>query len=124
MTSPTFLVKRVTGQIATHLRGKLFILLALALVAVGPASAQEAAAPGFPLFRHIDSVAKPPAGFAQRNIRLLTDRDFPPFSYETPDGKTAGVSVDLALAACAELKANCAVVAKAFQRASSGAPQQ
>jgi polar amino acid transport system substrate-binding protein len=113
MTSPTFLVKRVTGQIATHL-GVLFILLASALVAVDAAVAQDAAAPGFPLFRHIDTVAKPPTGFAQRNIRLLTDRDFPPFSYETPDGKTAGVSVDLALAACTELKANCSVVAKPF----------
>ena len=80
----------------------------------GPAVAQDAAAPGFPLFRHLDSVAKPPVAFAQRSIRLLTDRDFPPFSYETPDGKTAGVSVDLALAACAELKATCTVVAKPF----------
>ena len=88
--------------------------LALALVAAGPAAAQDAAAPGLPLFRHIDGVAKPPAAMAQRNIRLLTDRDFPPFSYETPEGKTAGVSVDLALAACAELKANCVVIAKPF----------
>ena len=115
MTSPTFLVKRVTGQIATH-RGMLFILLAFVLVAVGPAIGQEAAAPGFPLFRHIDSVAKPPSAFAQRNIRLLTDRDFAPFSYETPEGRTAGVSVDLALAACAELRANCTVVAKPFRQ--------
>ena len=34
MTSPTILIKRVTGQIATHL-GVFFILLASALVAVG-----------------------------------------------------------------------------------------
>jgi polar amino acid transport system substrate-binding protein len=112
MTSPTSLIKRVTKQIAT--RGVLFISLASALVVVDVAFAQDAAAPGFPLFRHIDSVAKPPTGFAQRNIRLLTDRDFPPFSYETPEGKAAGVSVDLALAACAELKATCTVVAKPF----------
>jgi len=91
-------------------------LLTLSLVVPGPVAAQEAAAPGFPLFRHIDSVAKPPTGFAQRNIRLLTDRDFPPFSYETPEGKTAGVSVDLALAACAELKAACTVIAKPFSQ--------
>jgi polar amino acid transport system substrate-binding protein len=90
------------------------LLLTLSLVVSGPAIAQEAAAPGIPLFRHIDSVAKPPTGFAQRNIRLLTDRDFPPFSYETPEGKTSGVSVELALAACAELKATCTVVAKPF----------
>ncbi|MBZ0261658.1 MAG: transporter substrate-binding domain-containing protein [Hyphomicrobiales bacterium] len=89
-------------------------MLTLSLVVSGHAAAQEAAAPVFPLFRHIDSLAKPPTGFAQRNIRLLTDGDFPPFSYETPEGKAAGVSVDLALAACAELKANCSVVAKPF----------
>jgi len=84
------------------------------LVVSSPASAQEAAAPGLPLFRHIDGVAKPSGAMVQRNIRLLTDRDFPPFSYETPEGKTAGVSVDLALAACTELKATCAVIAKPF----------
>jgi polar amino acid transport system substrate-binding protein len=93
-----------------------FLLLTLSLVVSGSAIAQEPAAAGFPLFRHIDSVAKNPAGFAQRNIRLLTDRDFPPFSYETPEGKAAGVSVDLALAACAELKASCTVVAKPFSQ--------
>jgi polar amino acid transport system substrate-binding protein len=113
MTSPTFLIKRVIRNFAT-LHGILFILLSLSSVVSGSAAAQEAVAPAFPLFRHIDRVAKPPTGFAQRNIRLLTDRDFPPFSYETPEGKAAGVSVDLALAACAELKATCTVVAKPF----------
>ena len=113
MTSPTFLIKRVIRKIAT-LHGILFISLTLSWAVPGSAAAQEAAAPAFPLFRHIDRVAKPPTGFAQRNIRLLTDRDFPPFSYETPEGKAAGVSVDLALAACAELKATCTVVAKPF----------
>jgi len=114
MTASTFfLVKRVTGPIATP--AWIFLLwLALSLVVSGPVSAQDAAAPGLPLFRHIDGVAKPPVAIAQRNIRLLTDRDFPPFSYETPEGKTAGVSVDLALAACVEVKAACVVIAKPF----------
>ena len=85
-----------------------------ASVISGPVAAQDAAVPGLPQFRHIDSVAKPPVTFAQRNIRLLTDSDFPPFSYETPEGKTAGVSVDLALAACTVLKANCVVIVKPF----------
>jgi len=115
MTAPKPLVKRVTGGIAT-LAWKNLIWLALALVVIDPATAQDAAVPGLPLFRHIDGVAKPPTGMAQRNIRLLTDRDFPPFSYETPEGKTAGVSVDLALAACTELKANCVVIARPFNQ--------
>jgi polar amino acid transport system substrate-binding protein len=115
MTSPTFLIKLVIRKIAT-LHGIIFVSLTLLLVVSGSAAAQEAAAPAFPLFRHIDNVAKSPTGFAQRNIRLLTDRGFPPFSYETPEGKVAGVSVDLALAACAELKANCTVIAKPFSQ--------
>ena len=115
MTAPKLLVKRVTGRIAT-LAWKNIIWLALALIVVDPVVAQDAAVPGLPLFRHIDGVAKPPAGMAQRNIRLLTDRDFPPFSYETPEAKTAGVSVDLALAACTELKANCVVIARPFNQ--------
>lgn len=113
MASPTLQIKRDRKRRTTP-RCVYFILLTLSLVVSGRAAAQQAAAPVFPLFRHIDSLAKPPTGFAQRNIRLLTDRDFPPFSYETPEGKAAGVSVDLALAACAELKANCTVVAKPF----------
>lgn len=113
MTSPTLQIKLAKARRTTP-RCVYLLLFTLSLVVSGPAAAQEAAAPGFPLFRHIDSVAKPPIGFAQRNIRLLTDRDFPPFSYETPEGKTAGVSVDLALAACTELKAICTVVAKPF----------
>ncbi len=113
MTSPTLQIKRAKARHTTP-RCVYFLLLTLSLVVSAPVASQEAAAPGFPLFRHIDSVAKPPIGFAQRNIRLLTDRDFPPFSYETPEGKTAGVSVDLALAACTELRATCTVIAKPF----------
>jgi polar amino acid transport system substrate-binding protein len=114
MTAPMFfLAKRVTGRIATLARGFL-LWFALVLVESVPVGAQEVAAPGLPLFRHIDGAAKSPSAIAQRNIRLLTDRDFPPFSYETPEGKTAGVSVDLALAACMELKAICVVIAKPF----------
>ncbi len=113
MTSPTLQIKRAKARHTTP-RCVYFLLLTLSLVVPAPVASQEAAPPGFPLFRHIDSVAKPPIGFAQRNIRLLTDRDFPPFSYETPEGKTAGVSVDLALAACTELRATCTVIAKPF----------
>lgn len=113
MASPTLQIKRDRKRRTTP-RCVYFLVLTISLVVSGRVAAQEAAAPVFPLFRHIDSLAKPPTGFAQRNIRLLTDRDFPPFSYETPEGKAAGVSVDLALAACAELKANCTVVAKPF----------
>ena len=113
MTAPMFQIKRNKTMPTTAWRVRLFGL-ALAFAVSSPGVAQEATTPGLPLFRHIDGVAKPPVAFVQRSIRLLTDRDFPPFSYETPEGKTAGVSVDLALAACTELKANCVVIAKPF----------
>ncbi len=113
MTDPIVQLKRGEARHTTP-RCVYLLCFVLALVASSAGIAQEAAAPGLPLFRHIDSVAKPPAAFTQRTIRLLTDRDFPPFSHETPEGKTAGVSVDLAMAACTELRANCVVVTKAF----------
>lgn len=114
MTNPALLVKRVTDRIATPPWVHLLLWLVFALVVSSPVVGQDAVSPGLPLFRHIDGAAKPPVAVGQRSIRLLTDRDFPPFSYETPEGKTAGVSVDLALAACTELKANCVVIAKPF----------
>ena len=113
MSAPVFLVKRGIKKITSNLRVHV-LGLALALTVIGPAAGQDTAVSNLPLFRHIDSVAKPPPAFGQRTIRLLTDRDFPPFSYETPEGKTAGVSVDLAMAACTELKATCVVVATSF----------
>ena len=68
-----------------------------------------------PLFRHVDGVAKPPQAAITRSIRLLMDKDFPPFTYESAEGKASGVSVDLALAACTELKLICTIVIKKFE---------
>lgn len=46
---------------------------------------------------------------AVRQIRFLTEDDYPPFNYQTPDGQLAGFDVDLARAICAELGATCTI---------------
>ena len=60
-------------------------------------------------FRHIDPALKPPAQSFNQPLDLWADRDFPPFSYLTPEGKLAGIAVDIALAACAELGLQCSL---------------
>jgi polar amino acid transport system substrate-binding protein len=65
-------------------------------------------------FRHVDIGAVAPAEAIRGPVKLLTDIDFPPFSFENPDKTINGIAVDMALAACAELKISCQVIAKSF----------
>jgi polar amino acid transport system substrate-binding protein len=113
MIAPRILVKTAKLYTTTLQLMYLFIF-ALLMSAFGHVLADEAVATNLPVFRHIDSMAKSPQDLASRSIRLLMDQDFPPFTYEAADGKAAGVSVDLALAACVELKLTCVVAAKKF----------
>jgi polar amino acid transport system substrate-binding protein len=115
MKDPTQSVKRVMDQNAT-LSWVYLLSLCILLVASTPTDAAEGDNPKLPIFRHVNSLAKLPANVATRSIRLLAEHEFPPFSYEAPGGKTAGVSVDLALAACIELKITCSVVVKPFDQ--------
>lgn len=63
----------------------------------------------FPRFRHIDKLQTKPEAALPGKIILLADEDFAPFSFKAIDGKPAGISIQLALAACAQLKINCEV---------------
>lgn len=65
-------------------------------------------------FRHIDIGAVAPLEVIKSPVRLLTDVDFPPFSFENPDKTMNGIAVDLAVAACAELKLTCQIIPKSF----------
>ncbi len=65
-------------------------------------------------FRHVDIGAIAPLDAIKGPIRLLADIDFPPFSFENPNKAINGISVDMAMAACAELKLICQVIAKPF----------
>lgn len=44
-----------------------------------------------------------------RQIRFLTEDDFPPFDFALPDGTIAGFNVDLARAICEELEIACTI---------------
>jgi len=113
MTAPLNSVKPFGPKITT-LWCVYFMIVTLFLGVSAPGRADDAVSANLPVFRHVDSVAKPPKDLAARKIVLLMDRDFPPFTYEGADGKTAGVSADIAFAACAELKLACTIVAKNF----------
>ncbi|MBD8553570.1 ABC transporter substrate-binding protein [Rhizobium sp. CFBP 8762] len=54
------------------------------------------------------------AVFAQdgKTIRIATEGAYPPFNFMAADGTLQGLDVDIAKALCAEMKANCAIVAQ------------
>ncbi|WP_061933728.1 ABC transporter substrate-binding protein [Aureimonas sp. AU22] len=45
-------------------------------------------------------------------IRIATEGAYPPFNFVQPDGSLAGLDVDMAKALCAEMKAECTIVAQ------------
>jgi polar amino acid transport system substrate-binding protein len=49
---------------------------------------------------------------AQEAIRIATEGAYPPFNFVQSDGTMAGLDVDMANALCAEMKANCTIVAQ------------
>jgi polar amino acid transport system substrate-binding protein len=50
-----------------------------------------------------------------RQIRFLTEDDFPPFNFATPDGRLAGFNIDLARAICEELDFPCTVQRRSWE---------
>ena len=59
--------------------------------------------------------AVPPA-IAAEKLRIATTGGYPPFSYVDDAGNMAGFDVDIALALCAELGAECEVVREEWER--------
>lgn len=93
----------------------------LAVAALAPVAltstltqAQDAGAYKLPLFRHVETGTKAPQIASDATVRLLADSDFPPFSFSTGNGTAAGIAVDLALAACAEIKLRCEVAMRPY----------
>jgi polar amino acid transport system substrate-binding protein len=54
----------------------------------------------------------PLASAQEAAIRIATEGAYPPFNYVQPDGSIAGLDVDIANALCAEMKAECTIVAQ------------
>jgi polar amino acid transport system substrate-binding protein len=100
------------ASVRAFLRRLTVILLALAL---GPAAesarAQSVFVPSFWDPHH--RIAKPNIRNL-RNLRFLTEDDYPPFHFALPDGTLAGFDIDVARALCAELNAHCTVQARSF----------
>ncbi|MGH6907926.1 MAG: transporter substrate-binding domain-containing protein, partial [Aestuariivirga sp.] len=87
-------------------------VLILVLVAIPSSHGEDPAGYKLPKFRKVQSEAKMPAFPESLTLRLLADADFPPFSFASRTGVPAGLSVELAVAACAEIKIKCEVVLK------------
>jgi polar amino acid transport system substrate-binding protein len=51
---------------------------------------------------------------AQRVVRVLTDDEFPPLHFASPDGTPTGFAVEIARAACEELEIVCTIQARRF----------
>ena len=90
------------------------LAIVLALMLIGalliPARAQTAAADVLiPNFWDAKRKLDRPEMGQIRQIRFLTESDYPPFHYIGADGQLAGFEVDLAGAICAELKVECSI---------------
>lgn len=96
-------------------------LAALCLIAAPTAFAAGAAqngapAPTFaPSFWDPDHEPEKPDLSTIRNIRFLTEDDFPPFNFVLGPGEVAGFNVDLARAICAELALSCTIQRRAWE---------
>lgn len=97
------LLKWFAGRLATIAR----VYFAFFVPVIVVSCAAKAADP--PSFRKVEPQAGAPATIPGGVLRLLADSDFPPFSFRNVRGEAAGLSVDLALLACADLQVRCSV---------------
>lgn len=91
--------------------GKLHRVGFMLLIVVLKSGATLAGEPPvqIPLFRHVDpSSAKIQANLS-KNLTLIADPDFAPWSFVGADGVMKGISVELALSACKTMSATCTV---------------
>lgn len=87
-------------------------LLAVALAALHAAAALAVPAdapPPTPFFWDPGRAVEKPDLSGLKQIRFLTEDDFPPFHFALPDGQVVGFNVDLARAICQELEVNCTI---------------
>lgn len=93
-------------------RARLFAAL-LATSLTGVAAANDAPAP--PSFWDPARAAEKPDLSSLRQIRFLTEDDFPPFNFMLADGRLAGFNLDLARAICAELDVVCTIQRRSWE---------
>ena len=66
-----------------------------------------------PLFRTMEEQARP-ALPEQLAVKLIADEDFAPYSFRSRTGSPAGISVEIAIAACEQARLACTVEARPF----------
>ena len=92
------------------------ILAVLLLLPSGAAKAQAQPAASYVVPNYWDPnvrVERPDLG-PPRVVRFLTDDDFPPMHFATPEGGVTGFSVELARAVCEKLVLSCTIQARRF----------
>jgi polar amino acid transport system substrate-binding protein len=90
----------------------MFLLLVLQL---SVAHAQESTPPSYepPLFRALEDAPRP-AVPENLPVRLVADADFAPYSFVSSTGAPAGLSVELAIAACERARLRCTLEARPY----------
>ncbi len=105
-------------MIATFQRLNLRSCVVLLVVLTGMASAKGANEADnstvFPGFRYVDPTATNRSQPLAEKFVLLADADFAPWSFLGEDGLLKGVSVDLAMQACAEAGLSCEIRSSDF----------
>lgn len=98
--------------------GVVFAGLALGLglgLCLGLATPARAAPDAPPSFFDPHRALEKPDLSAIKQIRFLTEDDFPPFNFLLSDGQVAGFNVDLARAICAELDLPCTIQRRSWE---------
>lgn len=92
---------------------KILAILFVIVLQAEHASSQEIITK-IPQFRHVDPSAPKVSLNQKKNLTLVADGDFAPWSFVDGEGAVKGVSVDLAIAACKALAVTCTVKPVAF----------
>jgi polar amino acid transport system substrate-binding protein len=90
-------------------------LALLATLAAPLAASAESAANAPPSFFDPHSPLQKPDLASIKQIRFLTEDDYPPFNFLLPDGQLGGFNVDLARAICAELNVPCTIQRRSWE---------
>ena len=104
---------------ASVLAGALVVAMAFVAVAQTPPVAPPVASRVsvlLPRFWPLEARLEAPDLSKIRLIRFLTETSHPPFNYLDEDGRLVGFNVDLARAICAELKIECVMRTRAWDK--------
>ncbi len=88
-----------------NLSASCLISLFVALGFSGAARSDSA----FPKFRGVPSDIRKDTEIQGLRLRLLSDENFPPYSFQGSDGLQKGIAVDLARSACQKLRVTCEI---------------